>query len=103
MIRKLRDKLRDLIMEESDEELREIYKLDVVDCHPFDTPVPITYEEWLGNQIKPWSNRVCSECKTEYYRICPFNGVPQPYCDEPRMKKGLVKVDSTEVNKDNDT
>ncbi len=36
-------------------------------------------------QMVPWTNRICSECK--YYEDCPFEGIPQPHCDEPRMKK----------------
>ena len=35
--------------------------------------------------IRPWDNKVCGECK--YYEDCPFEGVPQPHCDEQRMKK----------------
>ena len=36
---------------ESDEELYNQYKLEVVDCHPFkDKSVPITFEEWKASQ-----------------------------------------------------
>ena len=31
---------------ESEEELMSRYKFDVIGCHPFNTPAPITFEEW---------------------------------------------------------
>jgi len=29
-----------------EESLEKQYQIDVVDCHPFNTPIPISYEEW---------------------------------------------------------
>ncbi len=39
------------VFKESDEELYNQYKLEVLDCHPFtDEPVPITFEEWKDSR-----------------------------------------------------
>ena len=35
-----------VILEPDEKELKEIYKIDVLACHPGPGPVPITYEEW---------------------------------------------------------
>lgn len=42
-------------------------------------------------EVIPWKNRICSECKSEYYANCPYDGKPQPHCDDPRMKKETAK------------
>lgn len=55
-----------------------------------------------------WTNKLCSECKSEYYANCPCDGKPQPHCDEPRMKKegypkemldALIKQDKKRIDK----
>jgi len=35
-----------------EDELRSRYKTEVVDCHPFDTPPPISYEQWRAEETQ---------------------------------------------------
>ena len=40
----------DTIFKERDQDLWAIYKTDVVDCHPFNTAPPISFEDWKAIQ-----------------------------------------------------
>ena len=43
---KLIGKMLKWCISEDETELMSRYKTEVVDCHPFNTPVPITFKEW---------------------------------------------------------
>ena len=42
----------DWLLKPTEQELREQYQIDVVDCHPYkDKPVPVSFEEWKNNTL----------------------------------------------------
>ena len=44
----------DWLLKPTEQELREQYQIDVVDCHPYkDKPVPVSFEEWKNNTLRP--------------------------------------------------
>ncbi len=54
-------RILDWIFQDTDEDLYSQYKTDVLDCHPFKSPLPITFEQYKNmNSIENVDEKIVS-------------------------------------------